>query len=76
MRYVGVHQAMTHLSKLLREVEAGSEVVIMRGGRAVARIVPACESAARVLGQDAGVVVVPDDFDTPLPESVLDAFES
>ncbi len=76
MREVGVHEAKTHLSKLLREVEAGSEVVILRSGKAVARIVPVQATAARVLGSDRGVLVVPDDFDAPLPETVLDAFES
>jgi len=76
MREVGVHEAKTHLSKLLREVEAGSEVVILRGGKAVARIVPIRGDAARVLGGDRGAFVVPDDFDAPLPESLLDAFES
>jgi len=76
MREVGVHEAKTHLSKLLREVEAGSEIVIRRGGKVVARIVPVPATAARVLGSDRGVVKVPDDFDTPLPDAVLDAFES
>ena len=76
MREVGVHEAKTHLSKLLREVEAGSEIVIRRGGKAVARIVPVSATAARVLGSDRGVVKVPDDFDAPLPDAVLDAFES
>ena len=76
MREVGVHEAKTHLSKLLREVEASSEIVIRSGGKAVARIVPVPASAARVLGSDRGVVKVPDDFDAPLPDAVLDAFES
>ena len=76
MREVGVHEAKTHLSKLLREVEAGSEIVIRRGGKPVARIVPVPATAARVLGSDRGVLVVPDDFDAPLPDAVLDAFES
>ena len=76
MREVGVQEAKTHLSKLLREVEAGCEIVILRGGKAVARIVPVSACAARVVGGDRGVLVVPDDFDTPLPESVLDAFGS
>jgi prevent-host-death family protein len=76
MREVGVHEAKTHLSKLLREVEAGSEIVILRGGKAVARIVPVTATAARTLGGDRGVLVVPDDFDAPLPDALLDAFES
>ena len=35
-----MHDAKTRLSELLREVEAGGEVVVTRGGRAVARLVP------------------------------------
>ncbi|MBW6457178.1 MAG: type II toxin-antitoxin system Phd/YefM family antitoxin [Trueperaceae bacterium] len=76
MREVGVHEAKTHLSRLLREVEAGTEVVILRGGKPVARLVPLRARAARVLGADRDVLVVPDDFDAPLPEQVLDDFES
>jgi prevent-host-death family protein len=75
MREVGVHEAKTHLSKLLREVESGTEVVILRGGKPVARLVPLRPCAARILGADRDVLVVPDDFDAPLPESVLDDFE-
>jgi prevent-host-death family protein len=75
MREVGVREAKTHLSKLLREVEVGAEIVILRGGKAVARIVPVPATAARVLGSDRGVVKVPDGFDAPLPDAVLDAFE-
>lgn len=78
MRDVSVHEATTRLSKLLREVEAGAEIVIRRGGKAVARIVPVSATtpatAARVLGSDRGVLEVPDAFDAPLPEAVLDAF--
>jgi len=76
MRRVGVHEAKTHLSKLLREVETGSDVVILRGDKAVARIVSVPPTATRVLGSDRGVLVVPDDFNAPLPETVVDAFES
>jgi prevent-host-death family protein len=71
MHEVGVEEAKTQLSKLLREVEAGSEVVILRGGKPVARIVPAGAAAARVLGGDRDTLVVPDEFDAPLPDFVL-----
>ena len=40
MTTVGVHEAKTRLSELLRSVESGEEVVVTRGGQAVARIVP------------------------------------
>ena len=76
MRGVRVHGAKPHLSKLQREVEAGSEVVFLRGGKAVERLVPVRGDAARVLGGDRGAFVVPNDLDAPLPGSLLDAFES
>ena len=35
-----VHQAKTHFSRLLKEVEAGKEVIVMRGSKPVAKLVP------------------------------------
>jgi prevent-host-death family protein len=72
---VGVHDAKTHLSRLLEDVAAGEEVVITRRGEEVARLVPARVHTARRLGMDRGKFVVPEDFDAPLPDEVLDAFE-
>ena len=72
---VGVHEAKTHLSRLLRRVAAGDEVTITRGGEAVARLVPAPARRARQLGRDRGLFVVPADFDDPLPEDILRGFE-
>lgn len=71
---VGVHEAKTHLSRLLDDVAAGEEVVITRRGAAVARLVPS-RPAVRSLGMDRGRFVVPDDFDAPLPDDELAAFE-
>ncbi|MGH9227982.1 MAG: type II toxin-antitoxin system Phd/YefM family antitoxin [Acidimicrobiales bacterium] len=71
---VGVHEAKTRLSQLLRLVDGGQEVEISRGGEPVARIVPIRSTEKRRLGTDEGVVVVPDDFDAPLPDDVLASF--
>jgi prevent-host-death family protein len=73
---VNVHQAKTHLSRLLDEVAAGGEVVIAKAGRPVARLVP-LETVVRrkKLGLLKGKVVVPEDFDAPLPPEVLAEFE-
>jgi prevent-host-death family protein len=71
---VGVHEAKTHLSKLLRRVAAGEEVVITRGRLPVARLVPVHDRRSQGLGRDRGVFEVPEDFDAPLPADVLDAF--
>jgi prevent-host-death family protein len=43
MKSVGSHEARTHLSRLLEEVEGGAEIVITRHGKAIARLVPAAE---------------------------------
>ncbi len=72
---VGVHEAKTHLSRLLEDVAAGEEVVITRRGEEVASLVPVRRPTARRLGVDRGSFVVPDDFDGPLPDRVLASFE-
>ena len=76
MREVNVHEAKTHLSRLLAEVEHGEEVVIARAGKPVAKLVPVQAPAGRRLGIDEGVFEVPDDFDAPLPNEVLADFLS
>jgi prevent-host-death family protein len=71
---VGVHEAKTRLSQLLRLVDAGQEIEILRGGEPVAKIVPIRAKTKRSLGIDAGVFTVPDDFDAPLPDEVVEGF--
>ena len=73
---VGVHEAKTHLSRLLQRVAAGEEIVIARGGKPVARLVPVQGPRSRELGRDRGLFDVPEDFDAPLPAEVLVDFES
>ena len=73
---VNVHEAKTHLSRLLARVAAGEEIVIARAGKPVARLVPFHKlKGKRPLGIDKGRYVVPDDFDAPLPDDLLTAFE-
>jgi prevent-host-death family protein len=71
---VGVHEAKTRLSQLLRLVDGGQEVEISRGGEPVAKIVPIRAARKRRLGTDEGAFVVPEDFDGPLPDDVLASF--
>lgn len=75
MTEVNIHQAKSQLSRLLRRVAAGEEVVIARAGKPVARLVPYAVPRRRVLGCDAGRLEIPDDFDAPLPEDVVESFE-
>ncbi len=76
MAPVTVHEAKTHLSRLLRRVAAGEEVVITRAGTPVARLIPVRTRAARKLGRDRGKVIIADDFDAPLPDELLGTFET
>lgn len=70
-----MHESKTHLSRLLRRVSAGEEIVIARAGKPVARLVPIEREGARRTGRDQGILEVPDDFDAPLPEDLQSAFK-
>jgi len=72
MAQVGVHEAKTHLSRLLRRVAAGEVIVIAKGSTPLARLVPIHSRARRELGRDRGAVVLQDDFDGPRPEDLRD----
>lgn len=78
METINIHQAKTNLSRLLSRVELGEEIIISNRGIPVAKLVPFRTSLDRrsSLGQDRGKFVVPDDFNAPLPEDILVAFES
>jgi prevent-host-death family protein len=72
MTTVNIHEAKTHLSKLLRRVMNGEEIVIANAGKPVAVLSPFQEPpAARRPGNDRGAVVIHADFDDPLPEFEL-----
>lgn len=73
---VDVHEAKTHLSRLLADVQAGREVVISRGGRPIARLVPyeGPPEPPRNPGGWEGRVHIARDFES-LPQDILDAFE-
>jgi len=76
MTTVTVHVAKTNLSKLLAQVEAGEEVVIMRGSTPVAKLVPIEKPRPkREFGSLKGQVFVTDAFFEPLPPEELDAWD-
>lgn len=73
---VNLYQAKTHLSQLVERASRGEEVVIAKAGEPKARLVPLARPARdRKPGAWKGRVVVGPDFDAPLPEDVLAAFE-
>ena len=66
---VNIHQAKTHLSKLLERVMKGEQFVIAKAGKPIALLSPVAETPIRRLpGNDTGKVIHAPDFDAPLPE--------
>jgi prevent-host-death family protein len=74
MKTVNIHEAKTHLSRLLEGVANGGSFVIAKSGRPVARVSPILEAAPRRIGFMKGVSV-PDDFDTMFSEEIRSMFE-
>jgi prevent-host-death family protein len=73
---VNIHEAKTHLSRLLQRVLAGEEIIIAKSGRPVARLVPISRKPKqRSPGSAKGKIWVSPDFDAPLPDEVLDLYE-
>ena len=72
---VNIHQAKTHLSRLLQRVAGGEEITIARAGKPIARLVAVePQGKVRALGMDRGKVCVADHFDAPLPGYVMAEF--
>jgi prevent-host-death family protein len=76
MNKVNTHEAKTSLSRLLRRVATGEEITISNRGVPVARLVPIPKhETTRKLGVFRDQMTIPDDFDAPLPNDILDSFE-
>jgi prevent-host-death family protein len=73
METVNVHEAKTHLSRLLERVEAGEEIILARNGKAVAKLVP-LRLVPRRPGALKGQIRIRRDFDAPLPPAIAKAF--
>lgn len=72
---VNVHEAKTHLSRLLERVEQGEQIVIARAGKPVARLVPIEATAGkRPIGLYKGQIWMSEDFDEPLPWQIFPGF--
>lgn len=76
MRVVNIHEAKTHLSRLIERVRRGEEITLAKAGRPVAKIVPLVPRVdRRVPGSARGRIVVSPDFDASLPKELQKHFE-
>ena len=75
MQTINIQEAKTRFSQLVDAASGGAEIVIAKAGRPAARLAPLeRKKAARRFGGMKGKVRIADDFDAPLPESVIAAF--
>lgn len=73
---INASQVRAHFSQLLDRVMAGEEIVIMKAGKPVARLLPVASYAqARAPGTGAGGITTAPDFHAPLPGEILDRFD-
>lgn len=74
---MNVAEAKAHLSELIERAAAGEEIILARGGKPRARLVPLQDESKRrrVPGKRVGRFRVAKGFDAPLPDALLDAFE-
>lgn len=72
---MSLYEAKTHLSELVELASAGEEIVIMKSGKPMARLVGMPARPTRRPGHGQGSWIVKDDFDHPLPPEIQAGFE-
>ena len=76
MQTINIHDAKTHFSRLVDAAAGGEEIIIAKAGKPTARLVPMQQDkVVRSFGRLKGKVRIADDFDAPLPDEVIAAFE-
>ncbi len=70
-----IHDAKTNLSRIVDDVAAGTEVIIAKAGKPMARLVPIDIVQTKKLGLLKGKIKVGDDFNAPLDDETLGLFE-
>jgi prevent-host-death family protein len=72
---INIHQAKTHLSRLVQRAVAGENITISRAGVPQVRLAVVKKPLKkRPMGMDRGKIWIADDFDAPLPDDLLKAF--
>jgi prevent-host-death family protein len=78
MQTVNIHEAKTHLSRLVDEAAKGKAFIIAKAGKPMVKVLPLSEHETRgvdKLGFMSGEILVPDDFDSISSSDIIDLFE-
>lgn len=77
MRNINTLETKTHFPKLVDAAMQGKKIVIAKAGEPPARLIPLCEAARKIqFGRMQGEIKIAENFDVPLPESIMAAFEN
>ena len=77
MQTLNIHEAKTHLSRLIEDALHGKESIIAKAGKPVAKLCPiTVKKPSRHFGILKGKIKIANDFDAPLPPEVLNDFEN
>jgi prevent-host-death family protein len=75
MRIINIHEAKTHLSRLVEDAMGGEEITIAKAGKPIAKLGPIeAASSPRQFGILKGKIKISADFDSELPKDILDDF--
>ena len=76
MRTVNIHEAKTHLSRLVERAAHGEPFIIAKSGKPMVKVVPidATDAKPRRIGMLDGLIKVPDDFDTMCADEIEEMF--
>ena len=74
MTEVNIHEAKTHLSRLLERVQQGEEVVIAKAGKPIAKLVKVEPTSERILGSGIGTIQFTPGWDAPLTDEEMKDF--
>ena len=78
MQKVNIHEAKTHLSRLVEEAAKGKSFIIAKAGKPMVKVLPLSEQETKgvdKLGFMSGEILVPDDFDSMASPDILSLFE-
>ena len=76
IKQINIHEAKTHFSQLLAEVQSGTEIIIAKAGTPIARLISATKQrAVRKPGSAKARVEIDPDFNAPLPDDIVNSFE-
>ena len=74
MQQINIHEAKTHLSRLIEQTALGEEIVIAKHGKPVARLIPYHNTIKkRTAGSLQGQIKLSDNFDSPLPDDIAES---